>query len=330
MKNEILELLRNGSEYISGQELCERFGVSRTAVWKAIEQLKKEGYIIEAVRNRGYRLCFANSDVYNAAEIEANIKTKYMGRKCYFYEQIGSTNTEAKRLADEGEAEGLLVVADQQTAGKGRRGRKWTSPKGLNAYFTIMLRPQFNPSIASRLTLLMAMAVADSISKVVPSAEDAVKIKWPNDIVVNGKKVCGILTEMSMERDYIQHVVIGTGINVRKQTFDEEIAATATSIDNEWGNITSRAVLVGNVMNAFEKYYELFEKTGTLSEIKEEYESYLVNKNKEVCVLDPKGEYRGIALGINDEGELLVKLPDGQVNEIYAGEVSVRGIYGYV
>lgn len=353
MKNQILELLRDSTDYVSGQELCEHFAVSRTAVWKAVEQLKKDGYIIEAVRNRGYRLVTAGNDVYNKAEIDASIDTQYIGRNSFFYNIIGSTNTEAKRLAEEGAVDGTVIVADRQTAGKGRRGRSWISPEGSNIYFSLLLKPDFNPSQAPMLTLVMALAVAEAIDSVIKdiganqNKNDGtdknigadkntgtnsceVKIKWPNDIVINGKKVCGILTEMSVERDYIQHVVIGTGINVKRQKFDAEFAEHASSVEEEIDSFVSRSRLIGLIMNAFEKHYEEFKKTGTLNSLKNEYEQYLVNINREVCVLDPKGEYTGIAQGINDNGELLVRTKDGKVLEVYAGEVSVRGIYGYV
>lgn len=344
MKNQILELLRKNTEYVSGQELCEHFKVSRTAVWKAVEQLKKDGYNIEAVRNRGYRLVTTGSDVYNKAEIDNTIDTDYIGRNSFFYNIIGSTNTEAKRLAEEGAPDGTLVVADRQTAGKGRRGRSWISPEGANIYFSLMLKPDFHPSQAPMLTLVMALAVADAISilqegyraqddkhqKSENGSATNIGIKWPNDIVVNGKKVCGILTEMSVERDYIQYVVIGTGINVKQQVFDAEFADHASSLEAELDSFVSRSGLIGLIMKAFEKYYEEFKKAGSLGAVKADYEKYLVNINREVCVLDPKGEYRGISLGINDNGELLVKTEDGAVNEVYAGEVSVRGIYGYV
>ena len=348
MKNQILELLRKNADYISGQELCEHFNVSRTAVWKAVEQLKKDGYIIEAVRNRGYRLVTNGSDVYNKAEIDASIKTDYIGRNSFFYNIIGSTNTEAKRLAEEGAESGTLVVADRQTAGKGRRGRTWESPEGTNIYFSLLLKPEFAPSQAPMLTLVMALAVAEALNKLAgadTNADAADKssnancgtagdakagIKWPNDIVINGKKVCGILTEMSVEHDYIQYVVIGTGINVKQQVFDADYAAHASSVETELGMFVSRSKLIGLIMETFEKHYREFETTENLNSVKAEYEELLVNKGREVCVLDPKGEYRGTALGINNSGELLVKTDDNNVTEVYAGEVSVRGIYGYV
>lgn len=331
MKTEILALLRERGDYVSGQEICERFGVSRTAVWKAIELLKKEGYSIEAVRNRGYRL-LNTDDVYNENELSQRIRTKWAGRPVRFFESIGSTNIQAKLEAENGAAHGTLIVADMQTAGRGRRGREWNSPSGANLYFTLILKPEFLPDKASMLTLVMAYAVGRGIERTLGQTVSVATpgIKWPNDIVINGKKVCGILTEMSAERDYIQYVVIGCGINVSKQGFPPEIAEKATFIEAECGRKISRSLLLADIMEAFEEEYGEFLATESLKGLKEKYNAMLVNCGREVCVLDPQGEYRGTARGINDTGELLVELPDKRLQEVYAGEVSVRGIYGYV
>lgn len=221
-----------------------------------------------------------------------------------------------------------------QSAGRGRRGRGWESPAGTNIYYTLMLKPDFSSDCAPMLTLVMALAVAKGIRQTLrrDSEEAAAKvgIKWPNDIVVDGKKVCGILTEMSMEQGYIQHIVIGVGINVRKQEFPEEIRDRAAAIDEQCGFHISRSQLIADIMEAFEEDYEIFLQTHDLKGLRASYAELLVNQDREVCVLDPKGEYRGIARGINDQGELLVERQDGTVEEVYAGEVSVRGIYGYV
>jgi BirA family biotin operon repressor/biotin-[acetyl-CoA-carboxylase] ligase len=334
MKAKILALLRERADYVSGQELCEIFGVSRTAVWKAIGQLKKEGYIIEAVQNRGYKLCAEEQDVYGADELASRINTEWVGKPAFFYESIGSTNAQAKIDAENGASGGTLIVADRQTAGRGRRGRSWDSPAGINIYYTLILKPDFAPDKASMLTIVMAMAVAEGIQRTLSikgETEDAqVGIKWPNDIVINGKKVCGILTEMSIEKDYIQNVVIGVGINVREQEFAPEIADKATSLEAECGKKISRCALIGYIMEAFENDYAQFCANENLSQLLDRYNSMLVNMDREVCVLDPKGEYNGTARGINEEGELIVETADGNIKQVYAGEVSVRGIYGYV
>lgn len=327
MKSQILALLRERKGYVSGQELCERFGVSRTAVWKAVGQLKKEGYRIEAVQKRGYLLQEEEDAVFGQHELESRMTTRWAGHPVTFYEAVGSTNLQAKLDAENGYGQGALVVADMQTAGRGRRGRTWNSPAGTNVYFTLILKPEYRPGLASMVTLVMALAVAEGIRST--CGVDA-GIKWPNDIVVDGRKVCGMLTEMSVERDYIHHVVVGVGINVGLQEFSPEIAATAVSLEQVCGKKVSRAELVVNVMKAFEDYYDGFEKECSFAGLMEQYNRLLVNCGREVRVLDPKGEYQGVSKGINETGELLVELADGAVKTVYAGEVSVRGVYGYV
>lgn len=326
MKAEILGLLRSRQEYVSGQELAERFGVSRNAVWKAIESLKKEGYEIEAVRNRGYLLNEAE-EIYGRDELVSRLHTGWAGCGLHFFPELGSTNIQAKVEAEAGAPHGMLVVTDVQTAGRGRRGKQWSSPADTNLYFSIVLRPQLSPDKAPMLTLVMGHSVSMAIRRVtgLPAG-----IKWPNDIVINGKKVCGILTEMSAEPDYIQHVVTGVGVNVRKQAFEGELAERACCLEQECGRKVSRSALLAAIMEQFEDDYECFMRSEDMSGLLDSYCNLLVNRGREVCVLDSGGAYRGVAQGITSGGELLVELPDGQVRQVYAGEVSVRGIYGYV
>lgn len=326
MKAEILALLRESDKFVSGQELCNRFGVSRTAVWKVINQLKKEGYRIEAVQNKGYHMV-SSPDLLSKYELESRMVTAWLGKEIVYKETTDSTNADVRRMAENGAKNGLLVVADGQTAGKGRRGRQWESGKGTNLYFSMLLKPDFTPDKASMITLVAAYCVAKVIAK--NTGLDA-KIKWPNDIVVDRKKVCGILTEMSMERDYIHHIVVGIGINVNEEVFSEDIKEMATSLKTEGGQVVSRANLLSDILTQFEKDYEAFLETENLSPFMEEYNKMLVNKGALVKVLDPKGEFSGIAGGINEEGMLIVFKENGQIEKVYAGEVSVRGMYGYV
>ncbi len=330
-KSDILTYLRNSEEYVSGQQLCDRLGVSRTAVWKVINRLKEEGYRIESVPHRGYRLVESPADIYSQSEIISRLHTKWAGQNLHFFESTGSTNPDAKRFAEEGEPHGTTVVADRQTAGRGRRGRSWESPAGKSVYFTIVVRPRFAPDQASMITLVMALAVAEAVFEV---TELPTGIKWPNDIVVNGKKVCGILTEMSMtpEMNEIQFVVAGVGVNVNQDSageFPEEIRERATSLKIECGRRIDRAMLLERILARFEEYYEVFEQTLTLSGLKERYEARLIGRGEVVRVLDPAGEYTGISRGINETGELIVEKEDGETVLVYAGEVSVRGLYGY-
>lgn len=326
MKAEILALLREKDGYISGQELCNRFSVSRTAVWKAINQLKESGYEIEAVPNKGYRL-IGQQDVLNKNEIESRLHTKWAGRELYYFESTDSTNLQVKRLMEEGAPEGVLAVAGEQKQGRGRRGRSWQSPPDTNIYMTLGLRPEFQPDLAPMVTLIDALAVAKAVEE---TCGLQTRIKWPNDVVIGGKKICGILTEMSAETGYIHYVVIGTGINVNIDEFPEEIRETATSLYLEKGETVLRAPIVAKTMEHFEDYYEKFVRTMDLSLLMEDYNARLVNKDAAVRVLDPQNEFEGTARGIDKKGQLLVERQDGVMETVYAGEVSVRGVYGYV
>ena len=326
MKEEILRLLRSADGYISGQELCNRFGVSRTAVWKAINQLKEAGYEIEAQQNKGYRL-MAAPDLMTEAEIKSLMHTEWVAREVLYFDTIDSTNTKAQELAEKGYPSGTLVVADKQESGKGRRGRSWVSPSGTGIFMTLMIKPDINPNNASMLTLVAALAVAKAITSV--TGEEAM-IKWPNDIVVNGKKVCGILTEMNAQFDYINHIVVGIGINVHNESFPEEISQMASSLMIEAGGKRfHRAQIIAETMSYFEQYYDTFLKTQDLSALVREYDKLLVNRNKSVRVLDPKEPFDGKAMGITPKGELIVDTWESR-KLVSSGEVSVRGIYGYV
>lgn len=326
MKEEILKMLRETDGYISGQELCNKFGVSRTAIWKVMKQLKEAGYNIEAQQNKGYHIVSA-PDVMDAAELKSIWKPKWVGCEILYFDSIDSTNTKAQELAEKGYPSGTLVVADKQVAGKGRRGRNWESPSGCGIFMTLMLKPDINPNNASMLTLVSALAVAKALADI--TGKDA-KIKWPNDIVIDGRKVCGILTEMSAQFDYINNIVIGIGINVNNSSFPEEISATASSLRLlSGGKKYRRAEIIEKIMEYFEKYYSIFLETEDLSALVNEYNAMLVNMKKQVKVLDPKEPFEGKAMGITKTGELIVDTWESR-KLVSSGEVSVRGIYGYV
>ena len=318
-------MLRDTDGYVSGQELCNKFGVSRTAIWKVINQLKEAGYEIEAAQNKGYHL-IAAPDVMTEAELESLKNTQWAGCEIYCFDSIDSTNTKAKELAEAGHPSGTLVVADQQTLGRGRRGRSWESPAGTGIFMTLMLKPDINPNNASMLTLVAAMATARAITEV---TGEAAQIKWPNDIVMNGKKVVGILTEMSAQFDYINHIVVGIGINVHNEEFPEEIAKTASSLLLECGHRIHRASLIEAFLEEFERLYAAYLETEDMSGLQKEYDSLLVNRGRQVRVLDPKEPFEGKAMGITKKGELIVDTWESR-KLVSSGEVSVRGIYGYV
>lgn len=326
MKKEILKRLKETDEYVSGQELCESLGVSRTAVWKAVRQLEEDGYQIQAVRNKGYRLG-KTSDVLSEEELSEAICGSWAGKHLTVLRAVDSTNLEARRQAEAGAPHGTLVLAEQQTAGRGRRGRSWESPGGKGIWMSLLLRPEFAPSHASMLTLLAAMAVERGIRQ---ATALSCEIKWPNDLVLNGKKVCGILTEMSTEEDSIRYVVVGIGINANLQEFPEELKDKATSLYLESGRPVQRGDLVSAVLLAWEHYYDIFLKTLDFSSLMEEYNEHLINRNRQVTVLAPSGSWQGVSLGIDAKGQLLVKRPGKAVEPVMSGEVSVRGVYGYV
>ena len=263
--------------------------------------------------------------IYNETTIADQIHTKWAGKTVHFAREIDSTNLWIKRLAKEGAPEGTLALAEFQSAGRGRLGRSWEVPEGTSVMMSILLRPKFEPQYAPTLTLVMGMAVA----KAVKNLGFDVSIKWPNDVVVSHKKICGILTEMGVRDGKIDYAVIGVGINVNIKEFPEEMADKATSLYLESGREFDRSQIPGLVMEAFEKYYEKFAATCDLSGLKEEYESILANYNQPVRVL-AKEPYEGVARGITDGGELLVEKTDGTIVAVSAGEVSVRGLYSYV
>lgn len=327
MKTKILQILRNTDGYVSGQQLCDELGVSRTAVWKVINQLKEEGYEIEAVRNRGYCILEA-ADVLDASEIKSRLHTRLIGKEVYYQSEIDSTNSWMKRLAEEGVPDGSVTIADMQSRGKGRRGRVWVTPFGTSIPFSILLRPDIRPERASMLTLVMGFCVAQAIRDQYGLETG---IKWPNDVVVHGKKICGILTEMTMQADYIDSVIIGVGINANIQEFPPELADKATSLRNELGQPVKRADIVVKILEIFEEKYHIFLHTQDLEGLIDDYHRFLLNKDREVRVLQPGDEHTGVARGIDELGNLIVERSDnGQTEKVFAGEVSIRGLYSYV
>ena len=254
--------------------------------------------------------------------------TKWLGKDFRYLEVTGSTNDDCARFLQEGAEHGLVVAAGQQMSGKGRRGRQWSSPPGQSVYMTIGLKPEFAPDKASMLTMVMALSVLRALEQV--CAADNIFIKWPNDIVIDGRKVCGILTEMHLAGDRIDHVVIGVGVNVNTPAFPAELSEVATSLFTEYARTYDCNGVIAAILECFERYYEKFVETCDMSAIMGEYVEKMINVGRKVRVLDPQGEYAATARGINEKGELLVEREDGTIEAVYAGEVSVRGIYGYV
>lgn len=326
MKDKILHILRREKGFVSGQALCERLGVSRTAVWKYINVLKKEGYEIESVTRKGYRLLRSPDLLTEEAVREYLTEDEWPGRIVCF-PSVDSTNEEAKRKAVLGERDGTLFVADNQTAGKGRRGRVWSSPEGKDIFCTILLRPEIPPDRASMLTLVAALSAAAAAET---HSGELCQIKWPNDVLLHERKICGILTEMGLEMDEISYVVIGVGLNVNREDFPEELSGMATSLFRETGEKTVRAALLADVIKEFSLRYSRFLKEQSFASFKEEYEERLVNIGREVRLIRRGQELVRRAVGIDEEGGLLVQNAEGETECVVSGEVSVRGLYGYV
>lgn len=329
MKEDIIRALKqNTDKHISGEQLSELLGVSRTAVWKWINQLKAEGYVIESQTKLGYRLVESPETLFSY-EIEPFMNTKLIGKHIMHFDTLDSTNDEAKRLAEKTFENGTVLIADEQQSGRGRLGRNWTSPKGKGIWLTIMLKPQIAPKDASKMTIIAALAVRRAIQSVCKVES---QIKWPNDIVLNGKKICGILTEMNAEMDEIHYLIVGIGINVNldKDDFDETLLDKATSLKVESNSEIDRKILVANILNEFEILYHDFIKEVNIEKYFEEYKKASATIGKQVKIIDRKGEIIGFAEDLNMEGQLIVRKEDGTFIEVTSGEVSVRGIYGYV
>ena len=323
----VLSLLRQQEGFVSGEEISRRLGLSRTAIWKAVDALRRDGYTVEARTGLGYRL-LAAPDAVTEPEIRHFLgETDRVGRTLVCLEEVDSTNLHAKQLAAEGAADGAVVVADRQTAGRGRLGRSFQSPGGRGIYLTALLRPDLPPERLSPVTAMAGVAVCRAVER---HCNVSPGLKWPNDPVLDGKKLCGILTEMSAQIDYINYVVVGTGINVNQTEVPEALKEIATSLRIETGHPVKRAEVICAVMKAFARNYQVFMETGDLSGLQDAYNEILANRDRQVRVLDPKAPFEGVALGINERGELLVRQENGTVSEVYAGEVSVRGLYSYV
>ena len=255
------------------------------------------------------------------------LKTGWLGKPWNFAEETDSTNDWAKREAGKGAPNGAVFLVRNQTKGKGRRGRSWADPKGSGLAMSLLLRPDMAPERAPMMTVLMGLSAAQAVADV--TGKEALT-KWPNDLVMSGKKLCGILTEMSMQGTKIAYVVIGIGINLTVEKFPEEIKDKATSLKLECGEAPDVERMAAAVLERFEQNYESFLAAGDLSPFKEEYDRLLANRGREVKVLEKERELVGTCLGIDEAGELLVQTPGGECKTVFAGEVSVRGLYGYV
>lgn len=324
LKNKILFLLRENPEvYHSGESISASLGVSRTAIWKHIKALKDEGYLIESITNRGYRL-IEEPRILNQRNIESFLGTSDFIDFAVYLDSVDSTNYEAKRQALSHLGQGL-IVAGEQTSGKGRLGRSWASKANEGLWTSLLLRPLIEPESASKITLTAATAMAETL---IALTGLEVGIKWPNDLVINGKKVCGILTEMSAELNHVHYIILGTGVNLTQMTFPEDLKDKATSLKLEGANVFALDVLE-RFLEKFSHYYHLFVK-GEMSEIIRYHKMHSVTIGKEV-IIESLGEKRqAVALDIDINGNLIIENKLNQIETVFSGEVSVRGLNGYI
>lgn len=323
-KSQLLSYLKEEKgTWVSGEFLGRRLTISRTAIWKHIGVLKEEGYIIESSRKKGYILR-KSPDSLLESEIKEGLKTCVFGKSGVFhFNDTDSTNIRAEHLANEGSPEGTVVVAECQVKGKGRRGRIWFSPAGEGIYASVILRPQISPNEAPKLTLMASVAAAETI---LSYASIDVSIKWPNDILIRGRKVAGILTEINAEMDRIHHVVIGIGLNVNtpSEKFPPDIRDKSTSLFIETGKILPRACILRTFLELLEEQYETFKKQGfdpVMNRWKQLTE--IIGKRISVDVIDTR--YTGLVHDISEDGFLILEDQEGRLRRIISGDVSLIG-----
>lgn len=319
----LVYLLRQAGDYISGEELSDKLAISRTAIWKRIGSLKKEGFKIEASTRKGYRL-IESEDPYGRISIQSRISGHILGKNLRFYQEVDSTNNVLKKLATENAPEGTVVISDVQRAGRGRRGRVWISGPGLGIWMSVLFRPNIHPSQVQILTLASSVAVVRALR---PLNIEGLGIKWPNDILINGKKVCGILTELSAEAEKVEWVVVGIGLNVNHDhdDFQSEIRGTATSLRLGCGdpNQLNRSEIAANIINELETVYmELLEKGPGW--VVGEWKEYNVTLGKRIRLINQAGVKEAQALGITPDGKLIVRYDDGETGEVLSGEITLR------
>ena len=327
-ENVLSLLLEQGDGYVSGEEMSRRLGISRAGIWKAVQALRREGYEVDSAPNRGYRLLSA-PDRVREGELAGPLAGCLVGSSLACLDVIDSTNTECKRRAVAGAPEGLVVIAEEQTSGRGRRGRSFQSPRGCGLYLSALLRPRLEPAAVTDLTAWVAVAVCDGIQA---ACGIRPQIKWTNDLVLNGKKLAGILTELGLESETndLDYLVPGIGINVnqRPEDFTPEIRGMATSLALELGHPVRRASLAVQVIRALDQMYAGFPQNK--QEYLGHYRAGCLTPGNLVQLITPSSRQEAKAIAIDDDFRLVVELPDGSRRALAAGEVSVRGMYGYV
>ncbi len=318
----ILSALRANQDGVSGADLAEELGVTRAAIWGRIEELRRLGYEIEAGPHFGYRLVGA-PDVLHADDLLARLgKTKVIGRDIHVFEQTTSTNDVIEKLARDGVKEGAVVFAESQTKGRGRLGRKWISPGRKGLWFSVLLRPDLRPQETTQLTVASATALRRAIQ-----AETGLRpeIKWPNDILIGGKKVAGILTELSAELDRVRHVILGIGVDVNLSTseFSPELRKLATSLKIEAGREISRAEVATTILRELDSEYARI-CGGFFAEVAEEWQEHCKTIGREVTIQIGERQICGHAESLDDDGALLLRTDHGRLERITGGDVTLE------
>ncbi|HEX7655044.1 MAG TPA: biotin--[acetyl-CoA-carboxylase] ligase [Verrucomicrobiae bacterium] len=315
----ILTALRAHPEGVSGAQLAEQLAISRTAIWARIEDLRKAGYDIEASPHFGYKF-ISSPDTLHGDDLLARLgKTRVIGRMIEVFEQTTSTNDVVEKLARDGVKEGVVVFAESQTKGRGRLGRKWMSPPRQGLWFSVLLRPVLHPQETTQLTVISATALRRAIIKVCQLQPD---IKWPNDLLLNGRKVAGILTEMSAEMDRVRHVILGIGLDVNQDAagFPPELRTIATSLKQEAGTPFCRADLATAIIRELDADYARI-CAGRFAEVADEWEAACVTIGKNVTVHLGDRQFRGRAESLDDDGALLVRTEHGHLERVIGGDV---------
>ena len=325
MRDKIIEvILNNGEDFVSGEALSKKLGISRTAVWKHINVLRQEGYDIESVNKKGYRLISSPNDLLNPQNIYHNLKTEIIGKNIIHLESVDSTNDYLKKIGNNVQ-EGTVVISEEQTKGKGRLGRNWQSKSKEGIWMSIILKPEIVPYKAPFITLIAGAAIVKALN----GLQVPVKIKWPNDIIINNKKVSGILTELSAEIERVNYVVVGIGMNVKNLYFDKELEEKATSLYKE-NYYLSRVELVSQIIYEFEKLYKNYIENNNKEETLRICKEYSAVLNKDVYIIKDDKKELVKCIDISNDGNLIVRDSNDTIQEILSGEVSIRGVKGYV
>ncbi len=317
----IVEIFKNNRDcFVSGQDISRKINISRTAVWKHVEGLRKMGYLITSIPSKGYRLVEI-PDRISPDKIKQKIKTQIIGNEILFFDEVDSTNDVAMESGAKGLSEGLVILSEGQSHGKGRMGRTWVSPRNVNIYVSILLRPGISPQYAPVMTMMSAISTSRAI-KEVTGLETT--IKWPNDILIGKKKVAGILTEMNAEQERINYIVAGIGINVnmKKEDFPEDIRTPAASLAECLGSRVDRTNLLSTLINILEQDYNELKNDGIKSIFRKWRKGCdILNRRIKVCL--PGEEVTGVAEDLTPEGGLIMKLDGSGKRVIYAGDVSI-------